>query len=137
MASAVPYDPEDEVDDILHNNPFEEPSNTNNHVDDIYTNDSHTTIETTKPDNAINDDETTQPKQMESEETKKKNAEKQQEILKKLIPERFEQKDKYNVVIKVIGLERVGSLSNKKENPTIIFEVNTNLPTFRKKIIKM
>ncbi|KAH7585879.1 PX domain [Nakaseomyces glabratus] len=133
MASAVPYDPDDEVDDILHNNPFEEPSNTNNHVDDIYTNDSHTTIETTKPDNAINDDEATQPKQMESEETKKKNAEKQQEILKKLIPERFEQKDKYNVVIKVIGLERVGSLSNKKENPTIIFEVNTNLPTFRKK----
>lgn len=46
------------------------------------------------------------------------------------LPER--KQDKFKVLYKVIGLERVGSLSNKKQNPTILFDCSTNVPTFRR-----
>lgn len=50
----------------------------------------------------------------------------------KILPER---KDigKYSLIVKVTGLERIGSISNKRENPTIVFDCSTNIPTFRKK----
>ena len=38
--------------------------------------------------------------------------------------------DQYYLAIKVTKLERIGSLSNKRENPTIFFTYSTNLPTF-------
>lgn len=47
-----------------------------------------------------------------------------------LLPER--RSSKFQLVVKVTGLERVGSFTNKKENPTVKFDVSTNLPTFRK-----
>ncbi|CAM9015418.1 unnamed protein product [Wickerhamomyces anomalus] len=51
-------------------------------------------------------------------------------------PERFDKKHDYKIVIKVQAIERVGTLSNKKENPSILFDVSTNLPHFRKKTYK-
>ena len=47
-----------------------------------------------------------------------------------MLPER--KNDKFQLLVKVTGLERVGSFANKKENPTIKLDVSTNLPTFRK-----
>lgn len=44
--------------------------------------------------------------------------------------------DKYKLLVKVIGIERVGTLSNKRENPTIVFNCGTNIPSFRKKQYK-
>ena len=38
--------------------------------------------------------------------------------------------DQYYLAIKVTKLERIGSLTNKRENPTIFFTYSTNLPTF-------
>lgn len=50
----------------------------------------------------------------------------------KVLPER---KDIgiYSLIIKVTGLERTGSISNKRENPTFVFDCSTNIPTFRKR----
>lgn len=39
---------------------------------------------------------------------------------------------KYRLVVKVTGIERVGPLGNKRENPTVVFDVSCNVPTFRK-----
>lgn len=39
---------------------------------------------------------------------------------------------KYRLVVKVTGLERVGPIGNKRENPTVVFDVSSNVPTFRK-----
>lgn len=39
---------------------------------------------------------------------------------------------KYRLVVKVTALERVGPLANKRENPTVVFDVSSNVPTFRK-----
>ncbi|AAS53514.2 AFR143Cp [Eremothecium gossypii ATCC 10895] len=47
-----------------------------------------------------------------------------------LLPERHQ--DKYHLVAKVTGLERVGTLAHRRECPTVLFDVSTNLPTFRK-----
>jgi hypothetical protein len=58
------------------------------------------------------------------------------ERLKKLIPERFDTSKKYKILIRVHGIERFGSLSNKKENPGLLFDLQTNLPHFRKKAYK-
>lgn len=49
-----------------------------------------------------------------------------------ILPERKLEK-KYSLMVRVTGLERFGSLSNKKENPTINFDCSSNIPTFRKK----
>lgn len=48
-----------------------------------------------------------------------------------LLPERSG-KSKYRLMVKVTALERVGNLSNKRENPIVVFDVSTNVPTFRK-----
>lgn len=52
-----------------------------------------------------------------------------------LIPERLPKK-KYDLVIKVLSIERIGTFTSKKENPNIIMDVSTNLPTFRRKTFK-
>ncbi|CCF56936.1 hypothetical protein KAFR_0B06400 [Kazachstania africana CBS 2517] len=43
---------------------------------------------------------------------------------------------KYKTVIKVTSLERVGSVTNRRTNPTLIFYCSTNLPIFRKQHYK-
>jgi hypothetical protein len=53
-----------------------------------------------------------------------------------LVPERYDDKDAHKIAVKVIALERSGSLSNKKENPAVIFDLSTNIPHFRKKMYK-
>lgn len=50
----------------------------------------------------------------------------------KILPEIKYQSSHY-FKVEVISLERVGSTSNKRENPTIIFQYETNLPLFRRK----
>ncbi|EDO15160.1 hypothetical protein Kpol_440p7 [Vanderwaltozyma polyspora DSM 70294] len=54
---------------------------------------------------------------------------------KNVLPERSSNQ-KFNITVKVTGLERAGSTNNKKENPTIVLDLNTNLPTFRKQTHK-
>lgn len=46
------------------------------------------------------------------------------------LPERIS--NKYYLKVNVTGVERLGSLTNRKESPIIVFDVSTNLPTFRK-----
>ncbi|CCK68845.1 retromer subunit VPS17 KNAG_0B04080, partial [Huiozyma naganishii CBS 8797] len=53
----------------------------------------------------------------------------------KLITER-EQASKFKILVKVVALERTGSLSNKRENPTVVFHCSTTLPTFHKQQYK-
>lgn len=48
-----------------------------------------------------------------------------------LLPERT-RSDKYKLLVKVTALERVGNVTNKRENPIVVFDVSTNVPTFRK-----
>ncbi|CAL9728940.1 vacuolar protein sorting-associated protein 17 [Monosporozyma unispora] len=50
----------------------------------------------------------------------------------KFLPE-IKFQSKHHFKVKVTGLERVGTNSNKRENPTIIFQYDTNIPLFRRK----
>lgn len=109
MTSTVPYDPYD--DDDIDNNPFAEP---------------HETQVSDNPARAQDDSNGEQ----EEEQTHTDVSEEAANLNSNLLPER--NNDKYKLLIKVTGLERVGSLTNKKENPTVKFDVSTNLPTFRK-----
>ncbi|AMD22014.1 HGL326Cp [Eremothecium sinecaudum] len=95
--------PYDPYDQDVDNNPFSEPS--------IQGNDSIQRSPRLTEDQQENNQPSTSPKP-------------------NLLPER--KSDKYHLIVKVIGLERVGSLTNRRESPTIIFDVSTNLPTFRK-----
>lgn len=52
------------------------------------------------------------------------------------VPERLENKESHRIDVKVVALERSGSLSNKKENPAVIFDLSTNITHFRKKVYK-
>ena len=57
---------------------------------------------------------------------------KQQIDITTILPER-KNPEKYRLVVKVTDLERVGSTTNKKDNPTIVLDFSSNIPTFRKK----
>lgn len=118
MSSAIPYEPEDEIDDVLDNNPFQEPFGTKGDSD-----------QSKEPGNEPGNEEGNE----EENAVDKNKEEKRREMLNDLLPER---KNKFQLVTKITGLERVGSSSNKRDNPTIIFNVTTNLPTFRKKAHK-
>ncbi|SCU79930.1 LADA_0B04082g1_1 [Lachancea dasiensis] len=109
MASAVPYDPYEDID----NNPFSEPQETGVDVQasPVEEQESNEEESTTK---ATNEDA-----QKPAEETGIE-----------LLPER--KSKKHQLVVKVTGLERIGTFTNKKENPTLKFDISTNLPTFRK-----
>lgn len=39
---------------------------------------------------------------------------------------------KYKFIVKVTALERVGSTTSQRENPIVVFDVSTDVPTFRK-----
>lgn len=119
MSSSIPYDP-DEFD----NNPFAEPQQD---VNEAPVDAPEAVAEAPAPPaEAPEQDTTPVNKQVNSAETAAPAA--------SLLPERAE--NKYKMVVKVTGLERSGSLTNKKENPAIIFDVKTNLPAFRKNVYK-
>ena len=132
MSSSVPYFNEDEMG----HNPFEdvistmEPSSKN--TDNIETTDvtEHNNSDdegleepvlssTIKTSSDINPDDKPSP---ENENVQ----------IDKYLPE-FKFQSKHYFHVKVIGLERVGSNSNKRENPTIIFKYDTDIPLFRRK----
>ncbi|KAL3229805.1 Vacuolar protein sorting-associated protein 17 [Nakaseomyces bracarensis] len=127
MSSAVSYEPEDEVDDVLDNNPFQEP------IEPTTTNSTDNENENENGHGNVNEEESTQQPDTDNEEQQKAKEKKRKEMLEKLLPERFATGQKYQLITKVSGLERVGSSANKRDNPTIIFDVTTDLPTFRKK----
>lgn len=131
MSSAIPYDPYDDID----NNPFAEPDENSGsnrdrlphsiegERDNIVENGSNML-----PAGEINEIQESSLDQ-ELEHGKKSNT--HALGLEQLLPERMN--TKYQLVVQVTGLERAGSLHNKKENPSVKFDCNTNLPTFRKK----
>lgn len=54
-----------------------------------------------------------------------------------LLPERFDgRQSEYRITVKVTGLERYGSFANKRENPNIVFDLHTNIKTFKSKSYK-
>ncbi|SCV06077.1 LANO_0H21594g1_1 [Lachancea nothofagi CBS 11611] len=107
MASAVAYDPYDDID----NNPFSEPRETTTIPQESGAHETDDPSETSTP--------TVQHENPQSD-----------EMSLELVPER--KANKFQLVVKVTGLERIGTFTNKKENPTLKFDVSTNLPTFRK-----
>lgn len=131
MTSSVPYDPYDDMD----NNPFAEP------VEPLAVPETINSItrgdQEQQPDTERNNKEHSSHKDNDSEST---NTTHQQENgndsavndipIDELLPER--KNNKYNLFVQVTGIERAGSLTNKKENPSIKFDCTTNLPTFRK-----
>ena len=144
MTSSVPYFNEDEMG----HNPFEdtvskrEPSNVttenygnskddgdDNIIDSNDNNDGDAINETFEEPissntikTIINDTDTENNSSLENEEVK----------INKYLPE-FKFQSKHYFHVSVIGLERVGSNSNKRENPTIIFKYDTDIPLFRRK----
>ncbi|KAK5962921.1 retromer subunit VPS17 PWA37_005375 [Arxiozyma heterogenica] len=144
MTSSVPYFNEDEMG----HNPFEdtvpiwEPSNvaTENHET---TNNSTTTSSIDVKENNNNRDDINESleepissniiKTGDNKETEGNSDQESEDIRRnKYLPE-FKFQSKHYFHVKVIGLERVGSNSNKRENPTIIFKYDTDIPLFRRK----
>ncbi|SCU95001.1 LAME_0F10286g1_1 [Lachancea meyersii CBS 8951] len=109
MASAVPYDPYDDID----NNPFSEPQESNTNA-----------TETQRSETQGQNEHITVPNPQNETSNNERPAGAE------LLPERLSKK--YQLVVKVTGLERIGTYTHKKENPTIQFDVSTNVPTFRK-----
>ncbi|CAI4064231.1 hypothetical protein N7582_002626 [Saccharomyces uvarum] len=147
MASAVPYDPYDDLD----NNPFAEPQG--DHEPNTTTADGSSSMkeeqastgEATVSDQATGAVNSAQEELgAEESSTLSKPATKQdgdnpimaQPLQRDILPERSDEKKKYSLLVKVSGLERFGSTTGKKENPTIVFDCSTNLPTFRKQQYK-
>lgn len=122
MSSAIPYEPEDDIDDVLDNNPFQEPIVRESN-------------EQTEVNSSNHNDNNENANEASEEEERAAKEKKHKEMLESLLPERFHN-SKFNLITKVTGLERVGSSTNKRDNPTIIFDATTNLPTFRKKAHK-
>lgn len=111
----IPYDPED---DPIDNNPFAEPP----HQEEP--------PQQQSADRPEQPEQPEQPERQEEEEQQQQGDEEETVPAVDTLPER--QSNKYKLVVKVTDLERVGSLTNKKENPIIVFDVSTNIPTFRK-----
>lgn len=129
MASTIPYDP-DEFD----NNPFAEPAgSTVNHANQVAPS-LQTPQEEAEVETEVHHDININEEQDIPVAVNPGNE--HLERLKKLIPERYDTANEYKILVKVHGIERFGSLTNKKENPAIIFDLQTNLPHFRKKNYK-
>lgn len=123
--SATPYDP-DEFD----NNPFAEPSVPSPVTAAPEGEEQRTT--TAPIEESTLETAPEAPPKNDSEDSKHSQT---PHSSKSLLPERQE-KDKYRITVKVTALERSGSLSNKKENPGVIFDLSTDIPHFRKKTYK-
>lgn len=126
MASAVPFDPYDDMD----NNPFAEPEDhtPRNDADDSI-------LSTHNMEHGEVADSTAAPlmhndKSTDSQEEDPQKSESIAPAVEDLLPERTN--SKYQLFVQVTGIERAGSLTNRKENPSIKFDCNTNLPIFRK-----
>ena len=146
MASAVPYDPYDDLD----NNPFAEPQEEGSEPAATTTDGSSSMSEervSTEEAASVQDYETANNAQeglgREEYATQSKTSSEQggnqhpsQPTERVILPERSDEKKKYSLLAKITGLERFGSATGKKENPTIIFDCSTNLPTFRKQQYK-
>lgn len=110
VESTITYDPyEDDID----NNPFLEPLS---------------------EENSEENKEVLKSQQEEQKGEQEIEHQKVEQQLIDLLPER--QSNKYRLLVRVVGLERVGSTTNCRENPTIFLDITTNLPTFRKQIHK-
>lgn len=72
------------------------------------------------------------PGQHESQVHQQAQPPKQQIDITTILPERKDT-GKFKLVVKVTDLERIGSSSNKKDNPTVVLDFSSNIPTFRKK----
>ncbi|EHN00204.1 Vps17p [Saccharomyces cerevisiae x Saccharomyces kudriavzevii VIN7] len=141
MASAVPYDPYDDLD----NNPFAEPQEDSEPIATNTDGSSSMAKEQINAEEAIGSDQAistvnsahnenaTQSKTSSEQSGNKQLA---QPLERDVLPERSDEKRKYSLLVKVVGLERFGSTAGKKENPTIVFDCSTNLPTFRKQHYK-
>ncbi|CCE65093.1 hypothetical protein TPHA_0J02730 [Tetrapisispora phaffii CBS 4417] len=70
---------------------------------------------------------------MNVDNNQKENEDEREQKNNEGLPERTVKKKVYDITIKVTTLQRAGSVTNKKENPTIIFDVATDLPLFRKR----
>ncbi|AJT90200.1 Vps17p [Saccharomyces cerevisiae YJM1419] len=147
MTSAVPYDPYDDLD----NNPFAEPQEEDSEPAATTTDGSSSMSEervgTEQTAASVQDNGTANNIQNglgeEGNATRSKtsnehneNQQPSQPSERVILPERSDEKKKYTLLAKVTGLERFGSATGKKENPTIIFDCSTNLPTFRKQQYK-
>lgn len=119
MTSVIPYDPDD---DNIDNNPFAEP---------LPVEQQHEQPETSQQGEYTEEQQGQEQQQQEEEEQEQEQSQQPESISElDVLPERKD--SKYKLVVKVTGLERVGSTTNKKDNPIIIFDISTNLPTFRK-----
>ncbi|KAH3681615.1 hypothetical protein WICPIJ_007420, partial [Wickerhamomyces pijperi] len=156
MSNTIPYDPDD-----FDNNPFAEPTypplltgtqdsqpraTTTTDIahdalyhnspepyysEDLSTSNTHTLEATNSGENKSSDQSTTAVKSISIASSKPT----EEDI--ELLPERFDgRQSEYQIAIKVTGLERYGSLSNKRENPNILFDVQTNIKSYKSKSYK-
>lgn len=121
MSSTIAYDP-DEFD----NNPFAEPVRVESSVVEAVE-------ETQQPDTqeSVEQAETVTREGDVEEETAHGDAHNDT-----LVPERYEDKTLHMITVKIVALERSGSLNNKKENPSVVFDLSTNITHFRKKVYR-
>ncbi|CAL9734096.1 vacuolar protein sorting-associated protein 17 [Monosporozyma servazzii] len=142
MTSSVPYFDADEIE----HNPFEEnegsmtvsailtqePSNSEEEEADDDNEVAAPSIETesSTPCQTANQENVNAPPPPPKDDSLQKNNDLQ--AINKFIPE-IKFQSKHHFKVKVTGLERVGTSSNKRENPTIVFQYETNIPLFRRK----
>lgn len=138
MASSIPYDP-DEFD----NNPFSEPAPLQQEQEsehNPYASPSNEEEQHKQQQKQADDDQSSvnppSSQEVSSAAATSPSKVKKTDTAETLVPERFDKKNDYKINIKVQTVERVGSLSNKKENPSILFDVATNIGHFRKKNYK-
>ncbi|CCH58059.1 hypothetical protein TBLA_0A02600 [Henningerozyma blattae CBS 6284] len=132
-----------DIFDDMDNNPFAEPSEETPVLEQETTTD---TVEsgTAEPPNNTNDNNDTNINSTPNETTPvttpgneppvRKEEPPQPDLETTLLPERKE--PKLSLKVRVTKIERAGTTSNQQENPSIIFDVSTNIPTFRRKLYR-
>lgn len=89
-----------------------------------------TPIDTNTNTNTNTDDLSSSNEQQQQQVTSKNDDDK--DFLNKLLPERKDDNKSQFLNVKVKGIERGGSINNKRDNPSIIFDLQTNLKKFRR-----
>ncbi|CCD23805.1 retromer subunit VPS17 NDAI_0C01440 [Naumovozyma dairenensis CBS 421] len=128
MTSTVPYDEFDSPD----NNPFAEPPLEHTDTEQPHESNVASTPATTAEQEVVASTQVSPPSASTlAEETSTQPHDNQHENKEtNILPERSD--NKLHAIIKVLNVERKGALMEKKENPIIIFDITTNVPTFRK-----
>ncbi|CDO94229.1 unnamed protein product [Kluyveromyces dobzhanskii CBS 2104] len=132
MTSSIPYDPYDDMD----NNPFAEPEEHMTVPETIVNGleeaaeEKPADTEDNASEDASNDDGNKVVDAATEQEESSYSSIAHEIPIDELLPER--KNNKYSLFVQVTGIERAGSLTNKKENPTVKFDCTSNLPTFRK-----